>query len=443
MPDLLVCTVGGAPEPVVASVLYHTPQPANRVVFVCSAGSRRVIDHPEGIERRDRQCPICNESVHECLDQAGILQRLEREKQPLDPGRFDIVELSDPQDLKACVEQIRLKLLPKLTDWLNRGPDHRVIVDFTGGTKCMSVALGLVCRSSPVDFRYVGGVRRTKDELGVVVSGRELIIYRENPWLFFGYEAAEQATALFNQRDYGAACRLLDQAARRANDSHVKRVLQSLRALCEVFWFWDGFRHAEALAQLDTVYKNSSDLQYILDADRFDNLLRQIPSWRERLKKLASHHPSRDLIEDLLSNAQRRLDEGRFDDATARSYRAIEAIAQVRLLDKYGIETNRVPLKEIPESVRSELEEKSDPAKLGLQQAYRLLDERGDDLGQRFVAAGLARWLGDGGPLEARNNSILAHGWEPVKEEVARDLFRVALELAGLRADSLFQFPKL
>jgi CRISPR-associated protein (TIGR02710 family) len=381
--------------------------------------------------------------VHECLDQAGILQRLEREQQSLDPGRFDIVELSDPQDLKTCVEQLRLKLLPKLTDWLDRGPQYRIIVDFTGGTKCMSVALGLVCRSSPVDFRYVGGVRRTKDELGVVVSGRELIIHSENPWLFFGYEAAEQATTLFNRRDYGAASRLLDQAARRANDPHVKRVLQSLRALCEAFWFWDGFRHAEALAQLDTVYKNSSDLQYILDADRFNNLLRQTPSWRERLKKLASHQPSQDLIEDLLSNAQRRLDEGRFDDATARSYRAVEAIAQVRLLDKYGIETNRVPLEEIPESVRSELEEKSDPAKLGLQQAYRLLDERGDDLGQRFVAAGLARWKGGGGLLEARNNGIGAHGWEPAREQTARELFHVAMQLAGLNAEALFQFPKL
>jgi hypothetical protein len=80
---------------------------------------------------------------------------------------------------------------------------------------------------------------------------------------------------------------------------------------------------------------------------------------------------------------------------------------------------------------------------LALQEAYQLLAELNDAVGQHFVSLGLARWLGDGGPLEARNNSILAHGWEPVKEEVARDLFRVALELAGLRADSLFQFPKL
>ena len=42
---------------------------------------------------------------------------------------------------------------------------------------------------------------------------------------------------------------------------------------------------------------------------------------------------------DLLNNAQRRIDEGKYDDAVARLYRANELIAQITLT-KFGVIDN-------------------------------------------------------------------------------------------------------
>lgn len=51
---------------------------------------------------------------------------------------------------------------------------------------------------------------------------------------------------------------------------------------------------------------------------------------------------------------------------------------------------------------------------VGLQDAYALLQALRDDLGQRFQEMQLDNR--ERSPLASRNHSILAHGFEPVKE---------------------------
>jgi len=135
--------------------------------------------------------------------------------------------------------------------------------------------------------------------------------------------------------------------------------------------------------------------------------------------------------------------EGRIDDAVARLYRAIEAVAQVALRDCHGFEsTAKVPLGRVPEPVRSEWSFRSEDGvvALGLQDAYLLLASLNDPLGDMFKEAELN---GAKSPLTARNRSILAHGIDRVAEPVFDQLWKAALELAQVSQNELPSFPRL
>jgi CRISPR-associated protein (TIGR02710 family) len=150
--------------------------------------------------------------------------------------------------------------------------------------------------------------------------------------------------------------------------------------------------------------------------------------------------PSRHHVLDLLANAKRRKDEGRFDDAVARLYRAIEAIAQVALKEGHGVEsTEYVPLERVPEPLRTTWATRANEGivALGLQDAYALLAALTDAVGKKFQDAGLN---GTKSPLVARNRSILAHGFERVSDTVFDKLWTSALSLAGVDTVSLPSF---
>jgi hypothetical protein len=78
----------------------------------------------------------------------------------LDAGRYDSFELPDGQDLASCLDRFR-QLTPEVSAWAARGPGFQVVVDFTGGTKCMSASIGLQASRWPCLFSYVGGGERT------------------------------------------------------------------------------------------------------------------------------------------------------------------------------------------------------------------------------------------------------------------------------------------
>ena len=125
---LLICTVGGSPEPIVAALKHWRP---SRVLFVPSKQSRPEVE-------------------------AKILPLALQEGFALEIGCYDFIELPDPQDFTACVRKMR-DLAPEVSRWLARGPDYAVVVDYTGGTKTMSAALALQAHPWGCRFAYVGG----------------------------------------------------------------------------------------------------------------------------------------------------------------------------------------------------------------------------------------------------------------------------------------------
>jgi CRISPR-associated protein (TIGR02710 family) len=388
---LLICSVGGAPEPVVTSLLHWNPA---RVLFVPSEQTRPQID------------PI----LRAYADAAGT---------PLGPGQYAIRPVPDAEDLLGSVRSIK-GLTSEVTDWISRqGGNYRVIVDFTAATKCMTAALALVSRHWPCRYSYVGGERRTKGGVGVVETGAERVVYSANPWDAFGYQAVDEAVVVFDHGGYPAAAALLDQAVKNAQLPEVKRELSTLKGVIDGYAAWDRFDHKTAAQRFDEALKNRNDLLAIFAHG--SSVVERLEQDRGQVARLlaAQNEITLELVRDLILNARRRARERRFDDAVARLYRAYEALAQVRLRVQYGIaETKAVPLERVPEALRLEwgARAREDCIMLGLQDAYRVLRDLGDPLGRRFFELG----MGDEhrSPLVARNGSILAHGFQPVGERV-------------------------
>jgi CRISPR-associated protein (TIGR02710 family) len=136
-------------------------------------------------------------------------------------------------------------------------------------------------------------------------------------------------------------------------------------------------------------------------------------------------------LADLLANARRRLEEGKYDDAVARGYRGFEYLAQLRMaglgLDPGELRWESVAPKLPPElhaAWRARADEKGKML-LGLKHDYELLRDLGDSLGVRLHPVyedkdSRLRTL-----LQRRNNSILAHGVDPVDREAAEDLLGI------------------
>jgi len=75
--------------------------------------------------------------------------------------------------------------------------------------------------------------------------------------------------------------------------------------------------------------------------------------------------------------------------------------------------------------------------KLGLRDAYGLLDALGDPLGEHFRDANVEIMLGE------RNKSILAHGFSPVSVEGCEAMRKAVMRLAGMDESELVRFPRL
>ena len=415
--NLLIATVGGSPKPVTTSILHWQP---DRVLFVSSA------DTADGI--------------------ADIRDQLDKSEYGLDEGRYDTIPLSDPQGFSRCVREMRSGLEPRVVEWRGRGEGYECVVDFTGGTKCMSAALTLVARPwLNSRFSYVGGARRDRNNIGVVVSGSECVTHSVNPWDALGYQVVEDAVAAFDCHAFGEGSRLLRNAMKRIQEGDSRKSeLSALAMFMDAYDLWSRSEYRKAFNEFNKCEKRLNDLTESLNPVPKQRIQDHINRAKRRLKCLkgGSDRPTRALLEDLISDAARRRREGRHVDAVARLYRAVEATAQLRLWDEYKILTGKVAVEDLPESMRGRLEKQSKDGtvKLALQDSYDFLTQKRDALGRRFESLG---WNSEKSPLSRRNDSISGHGFAPVSSETSDELWKGTLELVKLPEDRVFRFPRL
>jgi CRISPR-associated protein (TIGR02710 family) len=407
-PLLLICTVGGSPQPIATALRELRP---DVVWFLVSDGktgesSRAQVESPEiEYDRRGGRGPGLK-FADGCPAESAVLP----------------IPADDPDGAyKVCRSA--------LAEARRRYPGHRLIADYTGGTKSMTGALLMAAFAQPgVEVQFMVGDRpdlvqvRPGSEKPQVMAADFILAERD-------FAVAEHAVEGY---DYAAANLLLQNLSARWAKVGAKppkawrsRLDQALK-WTGTMALWDAFDHREAAAR---ARRGEPALRGMLaETGHLEALL----ALGERKKD----QPGWDICADLWLNALRRGERGRYDDAIARLYRLTEAAAQAQLWSRYGLETGRIALPEIPQSLGS-VYVKTDPrsgaeyAQLGLVQTVKLLRCR--DPGDPLVAV----YAGDDGShgppwLPKRNNSILAHGfasvdgkaWEEARNWVETNLTR-------------------
>jgi len=414
---LVLYTVGGSEDPIFFSIQQNRPE---RSLFIVSAQTRATLD-----------------SLLSALEAAGI---------GLAPGAVKIAEVADAEDFGECVRVIA-QLDREIYDWQSRGPGYEVVADLTGGTKCMSAALALIAQRWPCMFSYVAGTQRNKGGVGVVKTGSERLLLRVNPWTALGYQALEDALVLLGRHDYAGAQdalghRIVTMANNGSAAAGTKRALATLQALCEFLALWDVFDHAKAVHALDQkVFKNFNDLAALFPG-REGELRLRLAGLQVRLTEVLAAPRGVPIVRDLLSNARRCAERGRFDDGVARLYRVLEAAAQIRLREIHGeAETSSFPADRLPGELSQRWAARVDEGRirLGLQDVYELLAESNDALAVRFRRANLHD--PHGSPLIARNHSILAHGFGAVGRKAFEQLWPACMEVLSVKDSDLTEFP--
>ncbi len=367
-PTLLVLTVGGSAEPLQTALRQCRP---DEVMFIVS-------ERTETTKSSEDMLPQLRQTEG-CPKVETVLR----------------VPADDPDRAFALVET-------ELARALDAG--KRVVADYTGGTKSMSVALVMAAQ-------MLGGVALQ------VTTGQRINLLKvadgsEAPRAIADTMVSHRLTlALVEQlvarRAYASALAICPDPAC-AGQGLPKRWrsrLALVRNALALLTAWDRFDHKAARKVL---------------ADRAGGCDGRLGQWLaqqglvERLKALDEAHgkPSAALCEDLWWNAQRRADQGAYDDAVARLYRLAEAAVQAHLFTRHGINTDCVPRDRLPEELRAKATltvNHNGTVKLALADARKLLAHLEPSSPVPALWNGeLADWQGQ------RNRSILAHGFRPL-----------------------------
>ncbi len=320
-------------------------------------------------------------------------------------------------------------MLKKYLQLIKQYPENEIIINYTSGTKSMSIAAAILGLLFKRKILLVAGERTQ----GTVQMGTEEI-QEQNLYIAYDYVELQRAVSQFNSFHYQDAKNTFStiKSLNKKPD-----LLADLQNLCEIFHLWDKFYRNEAILKINEIKKDKDIDNYLSNIKRFVNTPIRDKTKKTEMKNQASFK----IIIELIQNAERRLLEGKFDDATARMYRIAELIGQTILKEIYELDTSDIDIEKIKTLLKDRpnhkpfIEEyenklkmansKNDKIKIGLFENYDLIrvligeSETPLQTNQKF------RDL-----IQKRNKSILAHGLEPIEQKNASDLLELIKKFA-------------
>lgn len=420
MPTGLIQTMGNSPDPLIFSI---QKLKADYVVFIGT-----------------------NESLKKSVDQTV-------EETNLRPSQYDKLEIKDsPEEIGTLCEKFE-----HAKSWLERQGVDTIISDPTGGRKWMSAGAVMVASFLGVRMIYVDA---QYGENGVIPETMK-IVELGNAYDQTGFIIAAKARDAYNAADFGGAAKYFAQI--QPTHAHKKELFQGLSHLCDQLALWDRFVHYEssvsqgiddAIKQIDLALRSGAG------SPQFADFSDELKTFASHLKDVeATKKLSLEFIVDIFLNAGRCIRRNRFDDAIARHYRTLEAISQYFLYEE-GIDNAKPDYSKLTVEqthlfkavLRGGYEEdKPLPEKIDLKLGFwllRLLDHpvaklvfKGKREYNNFTFEGI---------LSERNNSILAHGFQPIGEERAKkfhsrleELLRSAFDAQLVNVTKKLQLPEM
>jgi CRISPR-associated protein (TIGR02710 family) len=326
----LILTTGFSPEPLILTITALEPE---KVFFLYTKDSEKYLDR----------------IVNECR---------------LSPAQFDKAEIErfDGLDVYEVVKR-----------WWNERGNKKVALDITGGTKAMVGGASVAGTFLAIDLLYVDS--KFGWIPGKSYPGSERIVKLRNPFDVFGDLEEREGVRLFNGHNFTGCESIFGKLKGLCRDP---RRFEYEVLLSQGYGAWDQFDFDEGYSKIHEAQTKAK--RYGIPYDRrLDKQLEIIRILRNSMKKdffdlLKDSDSTAHLLADLFCNAERRFEQGRYDDAIIRLYRILELIAQHRLASK-GIDTGNVCIEE--HEVRAEFEdltEKIYGARRGISDKIGLMD---------------------------------------------------------------------
>jgi CRISPR-associated protein (TIGR02710 family) len=313
--------------------------------------------------------------------------------------------------------------------WLVEGcglSRETIAADPTAGRKWMSagatmVATMLGLAMHYVDAAYVDG-KPDPSSMRLVVLG--------NAYDQTGMIAAEKGRTFFNQLQFATAADVFDSI--QPTRSQAADLYAGLAALARALDKWERFVHYQQSLRHDfeaafkplrrhlnsQIVANPRLQEFVAEAEALANAINDLHN---------APRPSAGFTVEVFENARRRIQQGRYDDACGRLYRALESLSQYYLEIDFGIKSDDPNVSHLSEEQREQIRSccGENPGPIDLAKGYQVLFALGHRAGQQVVFAkakkgGLQNKFD--GLLQARNRSILAHGFEPIEKDRVDDL---------------------
>lgn len=336
-------------------------------------------------------------------------------------------------------------------------------VDFTGGTKTMVSGLVLAAVGEECTYSYVGAKNiegRDKDGVGIVKDGFEKITEQKDPYDIYAILEFNKAMEFFNFYQFEASKLNFSYASEKLESKDLRKLSGIYEAIVTLYDAWDKFENV-----LNHKVLNSYLEQLILkpineDSSLKEKILKDHPLFLKQMennveflklkisrKGMIKPDNVKYYLPDLLNNAYRRIEEGKYDDAVARLYRSAELIAQSGLVEQsiidenvlkinkeffvnkrearnlaYDDETNYKLLEFLDMLVAKKDAYNKNTIAIASHDSFKLLELLGVDFASDYLNDKKLKTN-----INLRNGSILAHGLKPIKKERAEELYDMLL----------------
>jgi len=321
--------------------------------------------------------------------------------------------LSDEND----VEKIKIECDTIIKEIFKNHKQDEITVDYTSGTKAMSSGIVLSAIANKIgSISYIAG-KRERD--GRVIPGSERII-SFSPADLYANELFAESVRSFNSYQYDVAFQLLDEAKNLFQEQRFIEKANTLSCLANVYSRWDKFLLSESMDLLNRLPVSDFYAEWGVKS--------KIEKNKQIIYKEVKNKFCEERMIDLFLNAKRRQNEYKYDDAIARLYRLLEYIAQFLIARRElyqtrndnEIDTSRLNLDKIPTGFQEKYREQ-----IGLDKNYELLNDLKEPLGIEVYSELKNKDSALKRILVIRNNSILAHGFDPVKKDNFTEFFQI------------------
>ena len=331
---------------------------------------------------------------------------------------YEFIQIDDIDSFEEYFNTIKSTVL-ELED------EYDIVIDYTYGTKTMTMSAAMVSMFFRKELIFVGGKRKD----GIVKRGTEKV-QEQNLYPIYDSLLVEKIKESFNANRFQAAETLLDGIV----DEEIDK--KAYYNLINAYSYFDNVNYKKAEEYFD-------DKEFKRE---WPDLAEQFSKNKKSLTILnKENHGQKQyyILASLINNARRRFEEHKYDDAIARLYRSLELIGQIKL-EEYGLDSSNIDIsilkeKNVDEMYINRLESlrnKDGKIKIGLIRDFEVLGHIDEDMGG-FYLENEKRILNI---VKFRNSSILAHGMEAKTAEEYEEFLEMIMNVISVLDEKIFDY---